>query len=262
MASENYVMGRGEVHFAPFLPGTKTLPQGGGYRFLGNVPTFTLGVTSDKYEHFRSTRGVKEKDLTVILQTNRSATIEAEDIIPDNLQFFFLGSTSNVAQATTSSLTESFTDVVPGRRYFVGVTGNNPTGYRNLTTPVLKKGSTTLTPGVDYVIDVTRGFFDVLIGGAGGVISGDDLTLEFGIAASTRKRTISGSDSVEGAMRFLSYNAVGENIDYFMPYVQISPNGEFSLIGDELQKLPLTVDVQALTPYEALYMDGQPVSLV
>lgn len=259
MASENYVMGRGEVHFAPFLPGTKSLPQGGGYRFLGNVPTFTLSVSSDKYEHFRSTRGVKEKDLTVILQTNRSATIEAEDIIPENLQFFFLGSTADVSQATTASLSESFSDVVPGRRYFVGITANNPTGYRNLTTPVLKKGATTLVAGTDYVIDAVRGFFDILIGGQ--VASGDDVSLEFGIGASTRKRTISGSDSVEGAMRFISYNAVGDNVDYFMPYVQISPNGDFSLIGDELQKLPLTVDVQALPPLEALYMDGQPVTI-
>lgn len=259
MASENYVMGRGEVHFAPFLPGTKTLPQGGGYRFLGNVPTFTLSVTSDKFEHFRSTRGVREKDLTVILQTNRSATIEAEDIIPDNLQFFFLGSSSTVSQASATALTESFGDVLPGRRYFVGVTGANPTGYRNLTTPVLKKGATPLVAGTDYVIDAVRGFFDILIGGT--VVAGDDLTLEFGVGASSRKRTISGSDSVEGSMRFISYNAVGENVDYFMPYTQISPNGDFSLIGDELQKLPLTVDVQALSPLEALYMDGQPVAL-
>lgn len=259
MASENYVMGRGEVHFAPFLPGTKTLPAGGGYRFLGNVPTFTLAVSSDKYEHFRSTRGVKEKDLTVILQTNRSATIECEDIIPENLQFFFLGSTADVSQASASSLTEAFADVVPGRRYFVGVTSGNPTGYRGLTTPVLKKGATVLTPGTDYVVDAVRGFFDVLIGGT--VVSGDDLTLEFGVAARTRKRSISGSDSVEGAMKFISYNAVGENVDYTMPYVQISPNGDFSLIGDELQKLPLTVDVQALPPLEALYLDGQPVAL-
>lgn len=259
MASENYVMGRGEVHFAPFLPGTKTLPAGGGYRFLGNVPTFTLSVSSDKYEHFRSTRGVKEKDLTVILQTNRSATIEAEDIIPENLQFFFLGSTASVAQASASSLTETFASVQPGRRYFVGITASNPTGYRNLTTPVLKKGTEPLVAGVDYVIDAVRGYFDILIGGA--VVANDSVTLEFGVGASTRKRTISGSDSVEGAMRFISYNAVGENVDYFMPYVQISPNGDFSLIGDELQKLPLTVDVQALPPLEALYMDGQPVSL-
>lgn len=258
MASENYVMGRGEVHFAPFLPGTKTLPAGGGYRFLGNVPTFTLAVSSDKYEHFRSTRGVKEKDLTVILQTNRSATIECEDINTDNLQFFFLGSTATVTQATASSLTETFADIVPGRRYFVGVTGGNPTGYRGLTSPVLKKGVTVLTAGTDYVIDPVRGYFDILIGGT--LVSGDDVTLEFGVASRTRQRTISGSDSVEGAMKFLSYNAVGDNIDYSMPYVKISPNGDFSLIGDELQKLPITVDVQALSPLEALYMDGQPVA--
>lgn len=247
--TENYVLGRGEIWFKK--------DGDNGFRFLGNAPTFNLNVTSEKLEHFRSTRGVREKDVTIILQTNRTANIVAEDINPENLALFFLGTTANVTQTLLSAQTETFADVKPGYLYQIGVTPTRPTGHRKLTTPVVKVGAVTKTAITDYIIDADRGTLEIVPGG--GIVEGDDVIVEFGVAANTRKQTISGTDSSVGEMLFKSYNAEGENIDYFLPYVEISPNGEYSLISENaLQTLPLTVDVQTKGNLAAVYLDGEP----
>lgn len=247
---ENYILGRGEIWFKK--------DGDNAYRFLGNAPTFNLNITSEKLEHFRSTRGVREKDRTIILQTNRTANIVAEDINVDNLSLFFLGETLSVTQAGLTAQTETFSDIKVGRSYQVGETPTRPTGLRKLTTPVLKKGTTALVFGTDYTIDADRGFFEILAGGT--LVDGDDVTLEFGVAASSRKQVISGSDSTTGAMKFVAYNAEGEDLDYFLPLVEISPNGEYGLISENaLQTLPLTVDVQTKGNLAAVYLEGQAV---
>lgn len=253
MATENYTLGRGSIYFRK--DGEKD------FRFLGNAPTFNLNITSEKLEHFRSTSGVREKDLTIILQTNRTATVVAEDLNLENLALFFLGETLQVTQAALTAQTEAFADVKVERLYQVGETAARPTGFRKLTTPVIKKGTTALTPGVDYVIDANRGTFQIMAGGA--VVDGDDLTVEFGVAASTRSQVISGTHSATGAIRFLADNAEGDNNDYFLPSVEISPNGEFGLISENaLATLPLTVDVQKKGTLAAIYLDGEAVVAV
>lgn len=253
---DNLTLGRGELWFAPFLPGTTTLPAGGGYRFLGNVPEFNVNVTAENLDHYGSTRGVRELDRSIPVSTNRSATISCEDIDQENLALFFLGDAGIVAQTSATTLTETFADVVVGRRYFVGVTASNPTGYRSLTTPVLKKGVATLVAGTDYSIDAERGFIDIL---GGGVADGDDVTLEFGRAAVSRTQVITGSMAAEGAFKYIAYPAEGKPIDFFMPRVKISPNGDFSLIAESaLQAIPLSVNIQTLGALKAIYADGLP----
>lgn len=250
MATENYVLGRGEIWFKK--------DGDTAFRFLGNAPTFNINITSEKLEHFRSTKGIREKDRTITLQTNRTANIVAEDINLDNLSMFFLGETANVTQALLTAQTETFNAVKLGYGYQVGVTTVRPLGLRRLTTPVLKKGITVLVAGRDYTIDATRGFLQILEGGT--LVEGDDVTLEFGVAANTRKQVVSGTDSVTGAMMFIASNAEGGNIDYHMPAVEISPNGEYSLISENaLQTLPLTVDIQTTGNLAAVYLDGQAV---
>ena len=172
--------------------------------------------------------------------------------------FFFLGETLSVTQGALTAQTETFNGVKLGYGYQVGVTALRPGGLRKLTTPVLKKGATVLVAGRDYNLDATRGWLEILTGGT--LIDGDDVTLEFGVAANKRDQVISGSNSVTGELKFLAYNAEGDNIDYWLPYVEISPNGEYSLISENaLQTLPLTLDVQTRGNLAAVYLDGQAV---
>jgi hypothetical protein len=215
-------------------------------------------VKTETLKHYRSTRGTREQDRLINLSTERTASISCEDVSPENLALFFLGSSDVLTQASATGKTEVFTDVQVGRRYFIGVTDTNPTGYRNLTTPVLTKSpSTVLVAGTDYTIDVQRGFIDLIEGGA--VSDGDDLSLAFGVAAASRKQIISGAQSAAGAFKFIAYPAEGDPIDFHMPSVEMSPNGDFALIADTaLQAIGLDVAINTISGLEAIYADGLP----
>ena len=248
--NDNLTLGRGELWF-------KKAGET-GFRFLGNAPAFNVNITSDKLEHYRSTRGTREKDRTINITTNRTSTVQLEDISEENLALYLLGASASVAQTSATNQTENFDNVSLGYLYQVGATTVNPTGVRKLSNFVLKKGLTTLTLDTDYTVDLNRGTFILLETGT--LVAGDDLTLTYDRAAATRKQTVSGSDSVSGECKYLAYNAEGDDVDWYMPSVTFSPNGEFALLSENtLQSIPLNVEIQTKTGYAAIYADGQPV---
>ena len=82
--------------------------------------------------------------------------------------------------------------------------------------------------------------------------------MEDAVEASTRDRVISRGQTVEGSLRYLANNPAGANIDYFMPWVKITPNGDFSLKGDEWQTVPFNIEILKKGDLEAIYVDGRP----
>jgi hypothetical protein len=254
---QDYTLGRAEIHFAPFKDGTQD-PD--GFRWLGNVTQFNMTFSADKLDHFASYRGVKEKDSSVNLQTNRTGSFITDNTSPENIALFFFGSASalTISQATITD--EAIPDVHLGRSYQLGVSPSNPSGARAIifpgtsgTTFALKKASTTFTSGIDYTLDKDSGFIDILP--TGSIVEGDDLTCTYTVSASTRKRIISGSSSVNGAMKVISRNPVGTQKDYMLPWVSLSPNGDYGLISDEWQTIPFSFEVLKRTDREALYVD-------
>lgn len=259
LSKNNYTLGRGELYFSRFADvEEKTLPEGGGFRFLGNVPTFTLTSNATTLEHYRSTRGVKTKDLTVILQVDYTSSIVLEDISIPNLAINFLGSESDYTRAAASGIKETIHGAIPARRYFVGMDDNNPGGLKNIANVVASMGGTALTGGVDYIFDGESGGIEFLVGGK--VTSlGSDIDITYDVLATTATRAISGEDQIEGAIKYVPHNAVGKNIDYYMPYCTLTPNGDFSLIADTLQQLTLKVGIQALGNRGAVYAGAEKV---
>ncbi|WP_199725244.1 phage tail tube protein [Gemmobacter lutimaris] len=266
--TNNYTLGRGEIYFARRDPVTKAL---GGERYLGNTPEFNLTFESENLEHFSSDRGIREKDRSVILQITRSGSLVTDNVEPQNVALFFFGSTDalTVAQATT---TETFDGVEPGMFYQLGMTALNPSGAREViypgvagppdTTFVVEKvalpSNIALAAGTDYVLNTALGRIEILEGGA--LAAGDSIEVTFTVAASTRTRIISGSSPIEGALRFVAFNPTGDNIDYFLPSVSLSPNGDYALKSDEWQQIPFTVEVLKPDSGEALYADGRAVT--
>jgi hypothetical protein len=43
-----------------------------------------------------------------------------------------------------------------------------------------------------------------------------------------------------------------------LPYVKLSPNGDYALKGDEWQQIPLSIEVLKASGKEAIYRDGVP----
>ncbi len=266
-AENNYTLGRGELYFARRDPTTGLLK---GERYLGNTPEFNLTFESEDLEHFSSDRGIKELDKSVILQITRSGSLITDNINPENVALFFFGSTDalTVAQATVTDevVGPAGIGVEIGMFYQLGMTSNNPTGARKIiypgtagTTFALKKGATTLVSGTDYILNAEKGRIEFLDGGA---VADGDTTIKatYSVAASVRTRIISGSSPVDGALRFIAYNPVGENIDYYLPSVSLSPNGDYALKGDEWQQIPFNVKVLKPANGEALYAEGSAVT--
>lgn len=252
----NYTVSKGELWFSDFKVGTE-IPA--GWRFLGNAPEFNITVENETLDHYSSTRGIKEKDASIVLQTNASASLILDDIQIENLALFYFGSSDTVSQTALTAQTETFTDVKPGHSYQLGISTNNPTGVRSISNVSVEVASVAKTLNTDYTVDAELGIIHIV---AGGTIAADaDIVVEYDRAAKSRTQVISGSDQVEGALRFISYNEQGARIDYMLPKVKLSPNGDFSLISDEWQQLPLSAEILKATGKERIYADGRPFTV-
>ena len=258
MATKNYTLGRGKVHFSRFKTGTQ-VPA--GFFYIGNTPEFNLTIESETLDHFSSDEGIREKDDSVPLEVTRTGSLITDNIDPKNVALFFFGEESTVTQATVASSTETLEEIKAGHSYKLGVTTNNPTGYFGIDTVgfvVKVSGGTTLVAGTDYEMNYDTGILTFLEGSTLAV-DGADIDVTFAVKASTRSRVISGSEPVEGAMMYIAFNPKGKNFDYYLPYVKITPNGDYALKGDEWQQIPFTIEALKPTQGEAIYMDGRPV---
>ena len=265
----NYTLGRGELYFARKDPVTGAM---GGERYLGNTPSANLTAEEEKLEHFSSDRGIRVKDKVVTLQVNYTGTLEVDNIDYENVALFFLGETENltITQTTVASEQVGVTGVgvEKGMFYQLGMTAGNPAGAKGIIFPgaagtafALRKGGTPLTSGVDYVVNAELGRVEILETSTV-IQDGDLLTATYTVAASTRRRVISGSTAVSGSLRYVAYNPEGEQIDYFMPSVTLSPNGDFALKSDEWQVIPFNIDVTKRdADTAAIYGEGRAMTV-
>lgn len=252
----NYVIGRGELEFADFKPGTQT-PR--GFRYIGNTPEVNLAVESETLDHTNSDRGVNEKDASIVLSTNRTASYITDNISVKNTERFFLGSSSVIAIVGGSVVDELIEEVEHGLSYQLGVTNTNPMGARNVSAVTVK--STAPTPVVyvldtDYTVDLDHARVVPVEGGA--ITSGSNIAVSYTQAAHSRERILSGSKAIEGSLRYTEYNPHGTSKVWLFPYVKITPNGDWALKGDEWQQIPFNVEILKLATREAIYIDGAP----
>lgn len=260
MAEKNLTLGRGELWFAKYLPNTQTP---GGERYIGNSPEFSATIESETLDHMDSDHGVGEKDESIPLSTNRSGSFVTDNIDPENVALFFFGS-KTVLSVTGATITDepiAAATVAQGLTYQVGVTAGNPSGARDVdtTTPVVIKDAVTPATiyvlGADYTFDYVLGRLTIVEGGD--IEDGTGLTITYTTKTSKRERIISGSAAIQGALRYIAFNPAGKNYDWYMPYVKLSPNGDYNLKGDEWQQIPFTVEILKKSGLEALYIDGR-----
>lgn len=249
----NYTLGRGEIHFAEFLPGTETP---GAFRFFGNCSSFTLSRSEEKLDHYSSTSGLRKKDASVTLQIDTTGSITCDDVDPENIKLFFYGESETIVASALTSQTETFTTEKQGRSYQVGITDARPTGVRKLTNVVVTEGATTFDLTDDYLVDADRGIITVVEGGA--IVSGTEMEVAYDTTASERIQVRSGDAQISGALQFRSFNPEGQRFDYFLPSVKVSPTGDLGLISDEWQEFQLDLEVLRKGGLAEVYLDGQP----
>ncbi len=249
MANKQYTLGRGRVYFDVFQASTTTKT---GERYLGNTPSFNLTAESENLDHFDADEGIRTKDDSVTLSLNRSGAFVTDNIDPDNVALFFLGEASILAQSAVVGKTSVIANPLGDRYYQLGVTTGNPSGDRQVDNVVASGAATGFTVdeelGRVYIVD-------------GGDLDGDaSVTFTYDTLARSRKQIItSNTATVDGAMRFIASNPKGAQLDYFMPKVKLSPNGEYELKGESWQQMSFNVEINKLDDdTESIYIDGRP----
>lgn len=247
MADPNYVVGRGKLYFRKFLTGTRTLEPGGA-RYLGNSPELTLSQDEEKLDHYNSDRGIRVKDASVSLQNDSSGAFSLDDIQPENLALWFRGDVENNAIAGGAVADESHEGVVLGTYLQLGLTAGNPIGARNVsavTVTNVTQANAVVTAAGNYEVDAVTGRIFILAD-APDIDAGDDLTIDYTAAAGTEELVIAAGTTIEGRLEFFADNAAGTNRDYIWPCVQISPDGDFSLKGDDWQTMNFSLEILKL----------------
>lgn len=74
-----------------------------GFVRIGNVPSLTIDIEVDKFEHKESETGFRLRDLTVIKEKKGKFTAKMESLSLKNLALGFYGETAAVVGATVSS---------------------------------------------------------------------------------------------------------------------------------------------------------------
>lgn len=251
-----YVLGRGKVYFARFTSGQTPGP----FRYIGNTPEFNLTIESETLDHFSSDEGIREKDDSVALEVTRSGSMICDDINRDNVALFFFGTTATVVTSALTTQQEDFSGANQGDVFQIGLTTSNRVGTRLLENFSITGtgGTPTYVLDTDYSVDLARGMFHIIEGG--GIADGTDIEVHFDIDASTQEQVVSGSEPVEGAMRLLESNPKGADNDWFLPYVKVTPNGDFALKGDEWRQIPFSIEALKPSTGEAIYVNGQPTA--
>ena len=255
--ANEYQIPRGRVYFDPFdANGNLT-----GEEPFGNCPGVTLNIASTKADHYSSESGLRVKDASVVVEVNRGGTLQVDNISVSNLGRFLAATHEEVSQ-TDDPVAGAEYVVRVGRQYQLGQTPTNPGGHRDISTVVITTDDVspvTLVLGDDYELDAARGRMRILPGGL--VEDGD--TIVVGYSKPERKwyRLRTGSQTeLRGALRIIADNASGDNRDYYMPDVTLTPDGDLPIITDGVEFIAMSMGLEVLDPpnASAIYVDGQP----
>jgi len=249
---DQYQIGKGRFYFAPLLASGAL----DAYRFIGNVPAFTLTPSSDNLTHTSSTGGINVEDRNIIISQSLAIAFTTDNMSVENKALWMGGTVDTITATSQTAQTNTITALKKGYVYFIGVTTANPAGAKDVTVTQVQQGGTTLVAGTDYVVDGRRGSISFPTTGA--AVAGTSVTVTYSIAASTRDQVNRRNLVITGAVRFESDNPdTGQgkvDEEHFLPYVRLAADGDWGLIGDDWQSFGFTGAV--LQQYDVL---GNPI---
>lgn len=207
---KQYVIGRGKLYFDQFVTDTQTKT---GERYLGNTPAFSMAAAYTNLDHYDADAGLREKDDSVNLQTDRTGTFQCDNISMANVALMFGSSVQIESQGSSSGESESF-KVYTGRYYQLGSTDDVPEGaklasnvvvtnasglhaYGYITFTGLQTDADTIVVNGETITFVASapGSHEILIG-ATGIITAQDLIAEINAYPSLYDVTASGAEGI------------------------------------------------------------------
>lgn len=254
-----YTIGRGRLFISKLK--ASGFPDG-RWRDLGNVPSFSLNISSEDLEHTSSRSGLRTTDRKIVISQDVGFSLTMEEVNLDNLALYLSGDQDAIAQGVLAITGDKNLAVVEkGRWYDVYdvadmTAGGYPQGNKvfNLTSGTVvvtsDDGVTTYVEGTDYDVDYIMGM--IFIKPTGSIPAGTEgaptvLDVDFdGVATSLeRVRGVTVADQTF-ALRFLSENA--NNADdrrlFHIHAGTLIPDGDFNLISDEWGQMTFTGSAQ------------------
>jgi hypothetical protein len=258
--NKNYTLGAGKLFFDRFDENDNKT----GEFYIGNTTSLTGTVDETREEHFSSDEKSRDKDASVVTQSDESLGFTTDDIQPENLAMLWKGTAEQLAVAAITSTTEEFT-VLRGRWYQLGESPTSPTGARAVTITAVTDdaGSPVAIPGgaggVNYDVDLELGRIFIKED-APDITDGDIINVTYTAAAHSRTVIIAKGETIRGALRYIADNTTGENRDDYWPLVELSPDGDYEFKADSWSEMSFTGEVLRKPGYFKHYIDGRPVT--
>lgn len=234
---DNYVLGKGRFYFA------KTKPDGTleGFRFIGNVPAFSLTPSSDTLTHVSSTGGINVTDRDIVISSDLAIGFTTDNMTAENKALWSGGTVDTVVQTSGTALTDTVV-IQKGYSFPVGETTAAPSGVKNITVTSITVGGTPLVANTDYTVNGPAGL--ILFPTTGAALEGSTATVTYSVAASTRDVISNRAATITGAVKFISDNPdTGKGVvneEHYLPLVRLAADGDWSLIGDDWQSFGFT----------------------
>lgn len=237
------VLGRGEIYFDRFLGTSRD-----GERYLGNTPAFRIEREVKRLERMTSYRGQKQQRKSAVISETISGSITTDHMATENVGLWH-GADGESEVAGDALVPFSETLVVKRDRFYQLGLPENGVGLSyidNAQVRLTNISGVVLTPGVHYVLDRTAG--RISIPESSPLSNGATIFVRYfkRPSASTLMKT-SGQETF-GALRYVSQNPYGPQVDYFFPQVRLTPRGAVDMKGDEFRQMSFDIEAIRLAP--------------
>lgn len=221
MATKLQITG-GALFIEPYATDGVTL---GAKIAFGTTDEITLSTEVEKVQH--NDTETKESVLDGDYVVGRTVTLSftTADISPTMLSRAYLGSTSAVTQVAAVDVAVVTAAVVIGGRY--------NTGYRNVTSVVVKNVTDTITyvEGTDYTL-AKKGGYIVILGGSISAAAILHLTVNAPAGTGTLINAMQ-LDALQGRLTYTGEASVGDSHEYVLEKVSLNASGDVALKSGE-----------------------------
>ena len=270
--TNNTLIGAGEC----FIDKLDESESSEGERYLGDTPSGVLRIETEETTVVAGDGATPRTLAQVVSNIRRSFEVTLQDISPDNLALFVLG-TAGEHTIDTTPVTQAKGDltVKTGHWYQLGGGVDKHAGGEvkviNCSVHSARTGGTEYTASTivngrvtavgDYTLDADAGRLYIEPGKR--INDGATICVAYTPAAQTLKTVVaSAHKQLKAAFRYIEDAAQGRGNNYYAPVALIRPGGDMAL-KDRTAAQSLTLHIEVLQPADGalapLYINRQPV---
>lgn len=209
---------------------------------LGNIKEFKLNVATETKDHYSTASGLNILDKSIVVKIDFAGSFILDVLDKRILQMFLYSDDPTAADQSSGSVTDQVV-ILPGdqQEYWLG--------KRDISEVVVTNsaGDTTYDEDVDYKVDYANGFIARLDGGA--ITVDQSVKVDYEWAAKSMFQLDAGAlNNLKRHFWFIGDPPEGVQRDAQF-FGSLSPNGDWSQIGDDFQELGFNFKVEKHVRY-------------